>query len=241
MSESILEKTVREITREYSATLALFSKYDIDFYCEGTQTIKDVCSQLKKDAEEFTQELKSLINKEDQNYSVAINQWPLDLLADYIEKTHHRYTEEILLKIKAGLESYLENKESDNSMVEELHPLVMELSGELGGHMKKEELILFPFIRKMVRSSAKLEPPRFTTVENPIEMMEHEHITSRNLIFKIRAITNNYKLTDETDGELVYILTLIKALDQDLVQHLHIENNILFPKAIKMEKRKVAS
>lgn len=241
MSEPILDKTVREITREYSATLALFSKYDIDFYCEGMQTIKDVCSQLEKDADGFIQELKSLINKEDQSYPVEINQWPLDLLADYIEKTHHRYTEEILLKIKAGLESYLENKERGNSMVEKLRPLVMELSGELGGHMKKEELILFPFIRKMVRSSGKLEPPRFTTVENPIEMMEHEHVASRNLIFKIRELTNNYQLTDDTDGEWVYILTLIKALDQDLIQHLHIENNILFPKAIKMEKRKVAS
>ena len=123
----------------------------------------------------------------------------------------------------------------------ELQPLVLELAGELGGHMKKEELILFPFIRKMVNSKRKLDPPRFTTVENPIEMMEHEHVTSRNLISKIRKLTHNYELTDGTDGELVYILTLIKALDEDLIQHLHVENNILFPKAIVMEKRKVAS
>lgn len=241
MSNPILDKTVREITREYSATIALFMKRNIDFYCDGERTIKEICSHLNGDAESFLHELNRLIASYDQSYPVEINQWPLDLLADYIEKTHHRYTEEILLKIKAGLVSYLGNKGAEKSMVEELHSLLFELAGEMGGHMKKEELVLFPFIRKMVKSSVKLEPPRFTTVENPIEMMEHEHVVSRDLILKIRKLTNNYQLNDSTDGELVYILTLIKALDEDLIQHLHVENNILFPKAIVMEKRKVAS
>ena len=110
MSNPILEKTVREITREHSATLALFTKQNIDFYCDGEQTIKEVCNHLNGDVESFLHELNNLIALEDQSYPVEINQWPLDLLADYIEKTHHRYTEEILLKIKAGLVSYLENK-----------------------------------------------------------------------------------------------------------------------------------
>lgn len=239
MSNQILNKTVREITREYSSTIPLFIKMNVDFYCEGTQTVKEVCDKINSD--NFLHELNELLSSEDQSYPVEINQWPLDLLADYIEKTHHRYTEEILLKIKSGIESYLVSKEGTKSIVKDLQPIIIELAGEMGSHMKKEELILFPFIRKMVKSSGKLDPPRFTTVENPIEMMEHEHVTSRNLILKIRELTNNYALADDIDSELVYILTLIKSLDEDLIQHLHLENNILFPKAIVMEKRKVTS
>lgn len=234
MNQDILQLSLREITIEYPFVIPFFNSYQIDFYCSGKELLETVFEKYSIDKKEFMFEIESYFNSENQFFPVTIDLWPLDLMADYVEKTHHRFTEDILQKIKRNFESIEYNT---NDSQKDLYNTFISLSKELGGHMKKEELVLFPFIRKMVNSKSNLERPRFSTVENPIAMMEHEHIVASELIQKIRKITNNYCTTDIVETKYIYLLSLLKDLDNDLIYHLHIENNILFPKAIEMEKR----
>ncbi|MFN8237520.1 MAG: hemerythrin domain-containing protein, partial [Chitinophagales bacterium] len=114
-----------------------------------------------------------------------------------------------------------------------------ETAGELTAHMKKEELMLFPFIRKMAKAQTtkeKVSTPMFGTVQNPIAMMHQDHDTEGERFRKIAALTQNY--TPPADACNTYRVTfaLLKEFEEDLHLHIHLENNILFPKAIELEK-----
>ncbi len=233
--QTIIQLSLREITIEYPAVIPLLNKYQIDFYCNGKEMLSKSLDENFIDKDVFFKEFIPLIKSKNQFFPVNINLWPLDLMADYIEKTHHRFTEDVLLKIKRSFNSY--NESNSNSDDNELFEIFIALSKELGGHMKKEELVLFPFIRKMVNRRGDIERPRFATVENPIAMMEHEHIVASELIQIIRIKTDNYSNSNIKDSNYIYFTSLLKDLDNDLIYHLHIENNILFPMAIEMEKR----
>jgi regulator of cell morphogenesis and NO signaling len=165
--------------------------------------------------------------------------WPIDLLADYIEKKHHRYVEAKTLEIKPYLDKICK-------VHGERHPELLEIqkqfnasAGELAAHMKKEEFILFPFVRKMAKAKHEglnVDAPHFGTVQNPVQLMMSEHSTEGDRFRNIEGLSNNY--TPPSDGCSTYRVTyaLLKEFEQDLHLHIHLENNILFPKAIELEK-----
>ena len=107
-------------------------------------------------------------------------------------------------------------------------------------HMKKEELILFPFIRKMAKAkqeNTKLDTPNFGTVQNPIEMMMEEHTTEGDRFRKIETLSNNYTPPEDACNTYRVTFALLNEFEQDLHMHIHLENNILFPRAIELEKQ----
>lgn len=107
-------------------------------------------------------------------------------------------------------------------------------------HMKKEELILFPFIRKMAKAkqeNTKLDTPNFGTVQNPIEMMMEEHTTEGDRFRKIETLSINYTPPEDTCNTYLVTFALLNKFEQDLHMHIHLENNILFPRAIELEKQ----
>ena len=121
----------------------------------------------------------------------------------------------------------------------QIRELFEESAQELGSHMKKEELILFPFIKQMVEAKKNGEPlpaPRFGTVENPVAMMKHEHEAEGERFVKIAELTNNYEFPDDACGTYQVTYRMLEDFQNDLHKHIHLENNILFPKAIAMEK-----
>ncbi len=121
----------------------------------------------------------------------------------------------------------------------EVAQLFNQTAGELTVHMKKEEFILFPFIRKMVTQKAAGEPlsaPPFGTVQNPIAMMHQEHDAEGERFQKIASLTNNYTVPADACNTYSVTFAMLKEFENDLHLHIHLENNILFPKAIEMEK-----
>ena len=113
-------------------------------------------------------------------------------------------------------------------------------AGELAMHMKKEELVLFPFVREMakaIQDNVKLDAPHFGTVQNPIEMMMNEHSTEGERFRKIEELSNNYTPPQDACNTYRVTFALLKEFEQDLHLHIHLENNILFPKAIELEKQ----
>ena len=237
-----MEITERSIIGELVAqsyrTAAVFKKYKIDFCCNGNRTISEACENKNLETASVIQNLELAIQSSSES-TTDYKSWPIDLLADYIEKKHHRYVEAKTQEIKPYLDKICRVHGDRHPELLEINELFNEAAGELAAHMKKEELILFPFVRKMAKvkqENTKLEAPHFGTVENPIQMMMHEHTTEGERFRKIEALSNNY--TPPADACNTYRVTfaLLKEFEADLHLHIHLENNILFPKAIELEK-----
>ena len=231
-------KTIGEIVADDFRTASVFSANKIDFCCKGNRTLDEVCNQKGLDVYDVLAQLEKATAS--NNNTIDFNTWELDLLIDYIEKKHHRYVEEkapILLSFLLKLEQVHGVAHPE---LFEIKNLFKRTADELTQHMKKEELILFPYIKKMVeadRTKSALSAPGFGSVANPIAMMMEEHENEGNRFEKIVAISNNY--TPPADGCNTYKVTfqMLQEFESDLHTHIHLENNILFPKAIVLQEK----
>lgn len=220
----------------------VFKKYGIDFCCQGNKTVAEAAEKRKADIHAVLNDLKLVAEAREQ--ITDFNSWPLDILADYIEKKHHRYVEEKSLEIKPYL-SKICNVHGDH------HPELFEIQeqfnaavGELAVHMKKEEFILFPFIRKLSKAkqeSRRIDAPPFGTIQNPIAMMNQEHETEGDRFQEIDRLSNNYTPPEDACNTYRVTFSLLQEFEQDLHMHIHLENNILFPQSIKLEKQVMES
>lgn len=228
---------IGEIVAEDFRTAAVFKKNGIDFCCRGNRTIEDACTAKKLDAEKIYEEINTLPIK--GGNVVDFQSWPLDLLADYIEKTHHRYAEEKIPVIEAFLDKLCKVHGGHHPELFEIRDLFFASAQDLAPHFKKEELILFPFIRNMIKAQRTGEAfmqPTFGSVENPVNMMMHDHDFEGERFRKIAALTSGYNPPADACNTYRVTFAMLDEFEQDLHTHIHLENNILFPKAIKLEK-----
>lgn len=236
------ENIIGEVVAQDYRTASVFKKYGIDFCCQGNRNLLEACTRKSIDPELVIQDLEAVVSERADN-STDYKSWPLDLLADYIEKKHHRYVETKILEIKPYLDKICRVHGEHHPELFEIREQFYASAGELAAHMKKEEFILFPFVRKMVKArhdGSKVTSPQFGTVQNPVEMMMEEHSTEGDRFSKIDELSSHY--TPPADACNTYRVTyaLLKEFEQDLHMHIHLENNILFPKAIALEKELVA-
>ncbi|MCK9481663.1 MAG: iron-sulfur cluster repair di-iron protein [Bacteroidia bacterium] len=217
---------------------SVFKQQGIDFCCNGNRSIAEVCAEDNIAIDPLIDALKEVAqNKGGSNIDYA--SWPLDLLADYIEKTHHRYVETKSREIMPFLEKIVRVHGERHPELAKVEQLFKDSVGELSRHMKKEELMLFPAIRKMVQAkltNTKSEAP-FGSISGPINVMMEEHDTEGERFREISKLTNHF--TVPADGCNTYKITLLMLheFEEDLHLHIHLENNILFPKSIAMEKQ----
>lgn len=236
------ENIIGEVVAQDYRTASVFKKYGIDFCCQGNRNLLEACTRKSIDPELVIQDLEAVVSEHADN-STDYKSWPLDLLADYIEKKHHRYVETKILEIKPYLDKICRVHGEHHPELFDIREQFYASAGELAAHMKKEEFILFPFVRKMVKArhdGSKVTSPQFGTVQNPVEMMMEEHSTEGDRFSKIDELSSHY--TPPADACNTYRVTyaLLKEFEQDLHMHIHLENNILFPKAIALEKELVA-
>jgi regulator of cell morphogenesis and NO signaling len=236
--ETLEKTTIGEFVAQDFRTAAVFSKYGIDFCCKGQRTIAEVCEKKNINPVELLEELDTVLStKSDEG--IDFKSWPLDLLADYIEKTHHRYVEEKTQVLLPFLDKLCNVHGSNHPELFKINELFKGCATELAKHMKKEELILFPFIKKMVQASIDkktFQKPPFGSVENPIEMMMEEHDAEGERFRKIASLTNNYTPPEDACNTYRVTFAMLNEFEQDLHKHIHLESNILFPKAIALEK-----
>ncbi|MEZ0130887.1 iron-sulfur cluster repair di-iron protein [Flavobacterium sp. LBUM151] len=236
--ENLKNKTVGSFVAQDFRTAAVFTKYQIDFCCKGNRTINEVCEKQEIDADLLMQNVYDILQSQNDS-TIDFNSWPLDLLVDYIEKTHHRYVEEKTPILVQFLDKLCKVHGGGHPELFKINELFTAGAGELSQHMKKEELMLFPFIKRMVKtkeSNGVLTQPSFGTVSNPIAMMMQEHENEGDRFREIAELTNNY--TPPADGCTTYKVTfaMLKEFEEDLHKHIHLENNILFPKAVILEE-----
>lgn len=233
------QKQIGQFVADDFRTAAVFAKYKIDFCCNGNRTLEAACENKGIDSEILLDELQTVLNSK-ANQSIDYKSWPLDLLAEYIEKKHHRYVEEKIPVLRQFLDKLCKVHGEKHRELLEINALFIASSKELASHMKKEELILFPFVKNMVKAkleSRAVQSPQFGTVENPIAMMMEEHDNEGERFRRIAELSNNY--TPPTDACNTYKVTfaMLQEFEQDLHLHIHLENNILFPESIKLEQQ----
>ncbi len=237
-----VNKTVGEIVAEDYRAASVFEKFGIDFCCKGNRTIDEACAGKEINPEAVTEMLSSL-NAESAGNLPDFASWPADLLADYIEKKHHRYVTETTPVLQHFLDKLCNVHGERHPELFEIKRQFNESAGELAMHMKKEELIVFPYVRRLVASLNKkgvFEKANFGTVDNPVKVLMEEHITEGDRFVEISHLSNNY--TPPADGCTTYRVAfqMLKEFETDLHLHIHLENNILFPQAAIMEQKILA-
>ncbi len=242
--DNFTERTIGQIVADDYRAAKVFKKYRIDFCCKGNRTIAEAAADKKldvvsiySDLEKLGEKRRALANGDD------FTQWPADLLADYIEKKHHRYVEQAIAEIMPYLHKVAKvHGEANPELIEIMHLFTLS-TGELTRHMKKEELALFPHIRRMVRdqqASLASPIPHFGTVQNPIQVMMMEHENEGDRFAKIRELTNDYTPPEHACNTYRVTYSLLEEFEEDLHRHIHLENNILFPMAVELEKEQAA-
>lgn len=232
--EDIMDLRIGTLARENFAYVELFIKYHIDFYCHGKLTLEEALAESPVSRDVVKAELEKVQGASVRDYQVHITKWPLDLLADYIQKTHHRYTEKAMSGLKAMTDDYVAGGSDHAGVIRQFQEPLALLTRELAVHMKKEELMLFPFIRKMAASGGHADAVR--PVDGQIAMLTHEHETQHQLLAGIRRIFDFYHMPAGTDADFNRIMQVMKELDNDLALHLHLENNLLFPDTLRMQQ-----
>lgn len=234
--ETIDNKTVAEVVAENIKTAHIFKKYGIDFCCGGGITIDKACE--KKDID-YSQIKEELLKVDDAPKAYNYNAWKLDFLIDHIINIHHTYVEESIPLILQYSNRVAQVHGHHYTEVVEINKLFTDVANELASHLKKEEIILFPYVKKLLaikNGEGQISTPPFGSVNNPIAMMESEHETAGDIFKEIARLTNNYTPPENACNTFRALYAKLDEFEQDLHQHIHLENNILHPKAKLLEQ-----
>lgn len=231
-NQSIIGKIVAE---NYKAA-SVFKKYKIDFCCNGNRSIADASRKKQMDEDTLINELKEATGEKNQG-EIDFKSFPLDLLVDYIEKTHHRYIDSKIPEIIPYLDKIVSVHGDNHPELYEVERLFKESAGDLTAHLRKEELMLFPYIRQLVKEQISGEKKPVTKIGDAAEyiaLMEDEHETEGERFRNISELTDDYTPPSDACNTYRVTLSLLQEFEEDLHRHIHLENNILFPKAIAL-------
>lgn len=238
ISEADKEETIGRIVARDFRTAAVFRKYGLDYCCGGGRTLEDACARKGIDASQVAAELKSPPGSSTV-HALPYNEWEADFLAHYIVNTHHRYVAKALPELVALSNKVMRVHGNHHPELVRMHEIVESVAGEMTSHMFKEEKVLFPYIIKLAEArggSGTAAAAHFGTVRNPINMMEAEHEHVGGAMEEVRNLTNDYILPDGACTSYRVLYQMLEEFEQDLHLHVHLENNILFPKAEALEQ-----
>jgi len=233
------DETLGQIAAKDLRKVQVFKKYGLDFCCGGKKTVKEACEEKGLDITQVEQELRKA-DKLPSSRPIPYNDWNLDFLADYIVNTHHSYVRKTLPDITAYAGKVMKVHGNLHPELLRIHQLVDEINAELTAHLIKEEKILFPYIKALLAAKDNTQPvqeAQFGTVQNSINIMEMEHELVGKNLDEIRKLSNNYLLPQDACTSYSLLYRMLDEFEEDLHLHIHLENNILFPKALEIEKQ----
>ncbi|MEP7106538.1 MAG: iron-sulfur cluster repair di-iron protein [Ferruginibacter sp.] len=232
-------ETLGQIAAKDLRKAQVFKKFGLDFCCGGKKTLRKACEEKGLDITRIEHELQ-LADTMLPSHPLPYGDWSLDFLADFIVNTHHSYVRKNLPDISTYTEKVMKVHGGHHPELIRIHQLVEEVNAELAAHLVKEEKVLFPYIKDLVAAKNNTQPlhaAHFGTVQNPISMMETEHeLVGKNLA-EIRELTHNYTLPEDACASYTLLYRMLDEFEEDLHLHIHLENNILFPKALEIEKQ----
>ncbi|HKP46227.1 MAG TPA: iron-sulfur cluster repair di-iron protein [Pyrinomonadaceae bacterium] len=229
--------TVRDVVVEFPEATRVFERLKIDYCCGGNRRLADACSVTGLAVETVIEMVKAAGAKNEA--TVDFQKLGLPKLIAHILDTHHVFTREEMARLDALLQKVIGAHGENHPELNRLSALFATLSDDLKPHMLKEEQILFPYIISLAEAQergrrAPFAP--FVTVNNPVRMMMREHDTAGELLRELRTVTSNYTTPGDACISYRTLYEAMEGFERDLHQHIHLENNILFPRAIELEQ-----
>jgi regulator of cell morphogenesis and NO signaling len=237
---TLTTKTVRELATENPAATRVFENLGIDYCCGGNQSLEEACQKANLSIDQVLDSLE--MAEQTARASETTRDWnnePLSELIAHIKNTHHKFTREEVVRLSALLDKVGKVHGKNHPEVIEIRAIFAGLAQELTTHLMKEEMVLFPYITRLEEAVIENEPvvpPPFGTVQNPVAMMEHEHDSAGNALRAMRKASRDYSAPEDACVSYKTLYSALAGFEADLHQHIHLENNILFPRAIAMEK-----
>ena len=231
------ETTIRDIVAGDYRAAAVFQQYGIDFCCGGSKTIDEACRGRGLNPAQVLSDVSRVCATPDAA-SQQFAQWDPAALVDYIVTKHHGYVRQAMPPIAAYTKKLAAVHGPNHPELLEVERVFAGVAAEMTMHMMKEEQILFPFIVRLAKAAEENRPAPpipFGTVANPIRMMEDEHESAGNALARIATLTSGYQPPEDACTTYRVGLQELEAFERDLHAHVHLENNILFPKALKLE------
>lgn len=233
-------ESVTSIVNNDYRTADVFRKYNIEYCCGGKYPLHIACEINGVDEEQLIQELEEATSEINTSNTLDFNSWPIDFLTDYIVNIHHHYLRIALPRLLDYVGRFADGHRKKYTYLDELQNIVTLLNRTFIPHLEQEEQIIFPYIRQISHAYYSREPYAsllVRTLRKPIEdIMEHEHNITGKLIHRLRELTNDYTPPEPACISHKVTFYKLREVDNDITRHLHLENNILFPKAIRMEK-----
>ena len=236
--QTTAEKTVREIAVEEPSSIRVFESLGIDYCCGGERPLSDACSRAHVDVDRVIKLLGDARLDAQPRDSEEWNRRRLADLTEHIMQNHHAYVRCEIPRIKATLAKVTAKHGPSHPELTQIQELFLAIGQDLSTHMLKEERILFPYIERMEQSAlsgAAMPPALFGTVKQPIATMAAEHDNAGARLAQIRDLSSDYNAPPGACPTFLGLYRALEEFERDLHHHVHLENNILFPRAVEME------
>ncbi|HBA89198.1 MAG TPA: iron-sulfur cluster repair di-iron protein [Geobacter sp.] len=235
MEKSNAETVGAVVARDYRSA-AVFEKFGIDFCCGGNVTLEKACRDRGIDPKELQRELDRAAEHpldRSQNYDA----WELPFLADYIVNTHHSYLKENTQTIATYAHKIAQVHGAHHPEVITISEIFDTIAADMAVHLQNEEEQLFPTIRKLVamkKEDATYDAKDVEKLKATLAVLNHEHDEIGAAMHEIRRLAKNYQIPEDVCNTFMVTYQKLSEFEDDLHKHVHLENNILFPKASKL-------
>jgi len=236
----VIEKTVRQLALENAAATRVFEKLGIDYCCGGNKSLSEACRAANLNIDQVLDSLE--VAEQSAQAAQTVRNWQIEPLADliaHIKGTHHQFTREEIARLRPLLAKVCGVHGKNHPELIQIREVFEDLAQELTTHLMKEEMVLFPFVVRMEEAAIQKKPVvpgPFGTVQSPVSMMEHEHDSAGDALRAMREASKGYSAPAEACVSYKTLYHALADFESDLHQHIHLENNILFPRAVAMEK-----
>lgn len=232
---NIKEQSLASIASENHQLVPILEKYHLDFCCGGKKTLAAACTEKGLGVDDIIKELEATSLRATQS-TMQFTDMNAEQLIRHILVYHHHYTRQTMPVIENHLQKVAAKHGDSFPYMKTVLELFSELKNDMHEHMQKEEIVLFPRIKEIKAAFDNREQNKMqhSYISNPIAAMEHEHDQAGTLMEQIRILTNDYTAPEQACNTFRLVMEELKAFEEDLHKHVHLENNILFPLAVSM-------
>ena len=232
-------KSLSEIVRSDYRTADVFKKHGIDFCSNERQSLLETCTSQNLDYNSILAELAEATKNIVVSNSLHFSEWKVGFLIDYITNIHHAYIHLAIPSLEASMIDFIEDHKKKRPEINKILFLFREMSVLLTTHSRHEEEIIFPYIRQIESTYRRKETYGnlfVRTLRKPLSNIEKEHEVILSILKEIQSLTNNYTCSSNACADQMAIYSKLNEFHCDMLQHMHLEDDILYPKAIEMEK-----
>jgi len=232
-------QSIRDIVTTQSSAAAVLQRFDIDLCSQADESLRQACREQQLSVEQVLEKLSDAAEMENADVPADLAGYSLNRLIQHIVRTHHQYVRSELPRLMEMAKKLAGKNGEHAPELKKAEAMLGALRDEMLAHLQKEELILFPFIARMEDEAGGCRPAAracFRTVAQPISMMVQEHESAKGLVAEMRGLTNQFNPPAWACPTRIALYSGLAKFERDLRQHVHLENDILFPRAIEMER-----